>query len=475
MKNKLLFYFIFYFLTTWLFKDTPFTETVTLNKTNPRYFAFSSKKIFLPIGLNLSWVGTNDPLYKPGENSVENYKKYFEKLNKNGVNLIRIWIAPWNLPLEHKGLKPGAYDLNNIKQLKKIFTEAKKKNIYIILCIDSFNLYRTSQNYPAWEENVYQVKYGGFLKKPWQFFVQEEAKNYHKKKLQFLISQLSQFDNLFCWELFNEIDLTEYFLFQKEDIKKWIKEMAQYLHNNDPNHHLVTISFAEANFGKEFFENITELDFVSIHKYGTPAKPLKNIYGELFNLNNDFLKFKKPVLLAEFGLDWEGKKNAEDKKGIHLHNALWSSIFLNFSATAMLWWWDSYIEKYNLYYQFKAPARFIKQYVNYNFINGEFLNWQVSSNQLNVLGKNFKDKNIFIWVQNKTHNWFDVLNKNNNKSYPTLLKIKCKDTSLKTYKVIFYDTTEFKIIKKFTAKKKGIYLEINLPTILSDLVIIANC
>lgn len=459
---------------TLLFVEKIFCEVVTINKTNPRYFSFPSGKIFLPVGLNLSWVGTNDPLHKPGENSVENYKKYFEKLNKNGVNLIRIWIAPWNLPLEHKGLKAGEYDLNNIKQLKEIFAEAKKKNIYIILCIDSFNLYRTSQNYPAWEENVYQIKYGGFLKKPWQFFVKDEAKIYHKKKLQFLISQLSQFDNLFCWELFNEIDLTEYFLFQKEDIKKWIKEMAGFLHNNDPRHHLITISFAEVNFSKEFFENITELDFVSIHKYGAPSEPLKNIYAELVDINNKFLKFKKPVLLAEFGLDWEGKKNDEDKKGIHLHNAIWSSIFLNFAGTAMLWWWDSYIEKYNLYYQFKAPALFIKNYVDNDFLKAENLSFTLNSNELNVVGKNIPHKNIFIWVQNKTHNWFEVLNKNNKKSMPTVLKISCKDKFKKNYQLTFYNTTDLKIIKKFTVKVRNNFMEINLPTILSDLVVVIN-
>jgi len=55
-----------------------------------------------------------------------------------------------------------------------------------------------------------------------------------------------------------------------------------------------------------------------------------------------------------------------------------------------------------------------------------------------------------------------------------VLKISSKDKFKKNYQVIFYDTTNLKIIKKFTVKVKNNFIKINLPGILSDLVVVIN-
>ncbi len=51
---------------------------------------------------------------------------------------------------------------------------------------------------------------------------------------------------------------------------------------------------------------------------------------------------------------------ALDKNGIGLHESLWSSALSGTSISAMSWWWDVQIEKYSLFYHFKAFSTFLK-------------------------------------------------------------------------------------------------------------------
>ncbi|MBN1765256.1 MAG: DUF5060 domain-containing protein [Sedimentisphaerales bacterium] len=64
-------------------------------RINPRSkysFLFDSGKRFRGVGLNLCWENTPDQTYT--------FERYYKALEENNVNFIRIWMCPWNLPLE---------------------------------------------------------------------------------------------------------------------------------------------------------------------------------------------------------------------------------------------------------------------------------------------------------------------------------------------------------------------------------------
>jgi hypothetical protein len=72
------------------------------------------------------------------------------------------------------------------------------------------------------------------------------------------------------------------------------------------------------------------------------------------------LRFDKPHYFGEYGTGTQAQGTREDTEGIHLHNGLWSGVASGAAATAMIWWWDSYVEPSNLYYHFRPVAEFVR-------------------------------------------------------------------------------------------------------------------
>lgn len=314
-----------------------------------QYFVFDDGSSQFFIGLNLCWSGSR---------GTYDYDEWFKALSAAGVNLVRIWMAPWRFGIEWREL--GRYDLREAWRLDYVVKLAEKYDIYIILCLMNHGQLSTSVN-PQWSENPYNKARGGPLADPEEFWTNEKAKELFRKRLRYIVARWGYSTHILAWELWNEVDLTDNYENVREKVAQWHKEMADYIKSIDPYKRLITTSFANPNLDPLIW-SLDSIDFVTVHKYGPEG--FQELPGTLYSLVvNKRETHGKPVLVTEFGIDWrwwDTPLYLHDKEGVGLHDGLWAAIMAGSPATGMSWWWDNYIHPYNLYYHFKAISEFLK-------------------------------------------------------------------------------------------------------------------
>ena len=328
-----------------------------VDKESLYYLKFDSGKPYFAVGESIAWVKRYRRTFV--------YDDFFQKLSENACNYTRIWLVEWNLPLEWTesentngkvhGL--GKYSLDNSWRLDYIINLAGEKGIYVLLTLDTYGSIMPEKGYwgeERWDVNPYNKKNGGPCKSPGDFWTNEEAKRLYKRRLRYIVSRWGCSPNILAFELWNEVNAPA----------EWVKEMAGYIKEIDPWGHLVTTSVGYPFKEKHLYDaskiwNLPEIDYIQGHLYGEDGN-IKDLAGatsaECIEVTS---KYKKPFILAEIGLDFGADDMEYDKKGkgTHLHNALWASMVSRSFGVAMTHW-KEYVDKFNLYYQFKAVSRF---------------------------------------------------------------------------------------------------------------------
>jgi hypothetical protein len=318
---------------------------VCLNPRNPRYFAFQDGSTFYPIGLNIGWWQTD---------ALEDYARWMDQLHENGGNLIRVWMASWSFGIEWNFQDLGDYGPRQYQAwlLDQVFQMAQERDIYIDLVLLNHGAFSVDIN-PEWDGNPYNAKNGGPCQSPACFVTDPVAKQYFERRLRYIAARWGYSTHLFAWEWWNEANLTH---IPDAKLAAWIQEMTPVLRQYDPYRHLVTISFAGVY--APGVVNLTEIDFAQHHEYST-LDPMEN-FPDIYDWEKTIYP-GKPLMFGEFGYS-AGIEDLSsfDRWGIHLHNGLWASTFSGFATTAMYWWWDSYIEPFNLWWQFGGLANFLQ-------------------------------------------------------------------------------------------------------------------
>lgn len=315
------------------------------SSNNPYYLEFDSGLPFFGLGHNVAWVGNS---------SLVIFERYFSLLEKAGCNLTRVWMCNWGLPLEWKEL--GKYNLETAKKIDELLELAGKKGIYIILTLDTYgNLMPEAGPWgeERWDANPYNRENGGPCERPEDFFTNSEAKHIYKNKIRYIVSRWGYSPNILAFELWNEYNAPA----------EWIKEMTAYLRSIDPHGHLITTSHGYP-YGTLFDESeiweLKDIDIVTFHEYGNGAEG--DLVMNLLQRSRGAAKlYEKPFMCTEFGIDFgKDDKNYDPKgTGTALHNSLWASCMSKSFASAMNWWYDTYIRPKNLYPHYKALAKFI--------------------------------------------------------------------------------------------------------------------
>lgn len=324
---------------------------VRISKKNPLYFEFDDGQPYFAVGENVCWSGSK---------GTYDYDNWFSKLSAHGGNYARLWIGPFDsFTLERKKRDAqdeagiGRYDLANAWRLDYVLQLAEQKGIYLMFCIESFNSLRIRPEYAMWHDCPYNAANGGPLQKPEEFFTNAEAKRFFRNRLRYLIARYGYSPHVLSWEFWNEVDIIE--KYESENVRRWHQEMARFIRRIDPYRHLITTSYAGSE-GDVNVDGLPEMDYVQTHNYGS---------RDVAQTLSDYClrkaqKYGKPHYVGEFGVDWQGKGNAADPTGVHLHNGLWAPIFSLSAGTGMLWWWDNYVDPMNLYHHFAPVAKFVK-------------------------------------------------------------------------------------------------------------------
>ncbi|MEM2088474.1 MAG: cellulase family glycosylhydrolase [Thermoproteota archaeon] len=375
---------------------------------NPGFARFNGNYLVCDNGSDLFLIGQNVCWYTASKKTYD-YDVWFEKMAENGMNYARIWMAPWAFGIEWND-KVGRYDLREAWRLDYILQLAEKKGIYIMLCLVNHGQLRGSDN---WSGNPYNRARGGPLSSPEQFFTDSAAKDFFKKKLRYLVSRYAYSTHLLAWEFFNEVDLTDGY--NPSNVANWHKEMADYLRSIDPYRHLITTSFSDSR-REDLVWRTSGLDFTQTHMYGPDVKDLAKAIST--ETKRKLLIYGMPTLFGEFGADWrwfDSPLYYKDEEGVEIHEGIWASCMSGSFGTAMTWWWDVYIDPFNLYYHYKALRRFLTN-VSFSGSGLTELEYRVVENEkanatnvdFEVLG--LRNETFAMgWIRNKDYNWFNAI------------------------------------------------------------------
>jgi hypothetical protein len=363
---------------------------------NPKsYYSLQhdSGKPFRGIGENVCW----DP--RPDEDQTYKYEYMFPLLGANGCNFTRVWMCPWNIPLEWTSSGLGRYSETAAKRLDTIFSLAEQNGLYLMLALDFHGVFKSVKDPwgggDYWTTNPYNIVNGGPCSNAAAFFSNSAAKDMYKKRLRYIIARWGYNPHLGVVEFFNEVDHTyddNDANVPASDIVSWHNEMSAYLKSIDPFGHLVSTSAGYKTI--QGLWNVSNLDFSQSHPYGTT----NNIYDTITSHINSY---NKPYVTGEFAYSWEnaGTDGNHPAYRRELHMGMWRGMFSPTPILPMTWWWESFAE-HNDWDVFKAVSTYFNQMTSDS--GGVLAPLSVNAGT-GIESMALKDSSrVFVWLRNNT-------------------------------------------------------------------------
>ena len=306
---------------------------VRLDARDKTRFAYDSGAPYFPLGHNQAWRN----------NDLPDIPQLFDKMGASGENWSRVWMNSWddkNLDWPKNGAF-GTLNLNVARRWDAIVNAAEKNKIAFQMVFQHHGQYSKQVN-PNWDDNPYNVKNGGFLKEPQEFFTNAQAKALTRRKLRYAVARWGYSPSILAWELFNEVQFTDAARGNEwESVAQWHREMAAFLRAQDVFHHLVTTSSTDA-----FPASASPvMDFEQQHVYSG------DLVTSLANLPR---ATDKPTFVGEFG-----PADLQDPRGVFLHAGLWAGLMSGQSGAPQYWFWDL-TEKHDFYQHFRAASAFLR-------------------------------------------------------------------------------------------------------------------
>lgn len=377
---------------------------VTVSSFDARYFAFSDGTAFFPVGENMTW--DNDANNK-GDNTYC-YDNYLSKLVAQGGNYVRIWMANYGFGIENTTL--GSYALDKAWALDEVFNTAESDNLYIQLCLNAAVQYDPNNNFGS---NPYNSANGGPLATADALWTNTTAQQYMSQRWRYITARWGYSTSLMDYELFNEVDDSyNYSAHMTNDIPNWHANNKNILDSLSPQKHMVATSFSTWNLANQ---NLTwaNMDFTQTHQYDNTDEAVMMQNSVPYYENSSNGKYA-PFFAGEMGTtwDWTGpSEQTEDPNGLAIHNVNWGSLMTNAAGGGFIWWWDSYVDPYNHYPQWKGISAFVAgedldkrgysaQSVTPGNANGQPLRCLYLRGNEKVLG----------WVQNTNNEWYAQYN-----------------------------------------------------------------
>lgn len=309
-----------------------------------------NQTVFL-VGENIAWANQADGTDRMGY--------YFEKLNTWEMNFAKLMMTPWGYQIEWQegGLRNYLPRQKEAFLMDSIFRMADRMHIYLQLAFSIHN--ELNIGYPAedWTSNPYNISNGGMCAQAWDFFYHPLARAAFKNRLRYLAARWGYSTRLIGWELLSEADNFPWYRQHSAQIAAWSGEMAAYLRLVDPNQHPVSVGFALTTSNPDAWQH-PEIGFTQLHIYDKVA----DIEGDVFRQSGLYRdRYKKPVLVGEFGLGHVGDSIAAwDPQSIALHNSLWASSLSGSMGAVVPWFWENYIDTLDLYHLFRPVSRFMR-------------------------------------------------------------------------------------------------------------------
>ena len=386
-------------------RDNLYRGFVRVDDSNNRHFIFDNDESYIPVGQNVAW-------YTSVERKHYDYKAWFEQMGEVGMNYARVWMAAW-------GYSPFWNDIynfderqTNLYSLDKTIEYAEEADIYIQLCLLHHGMFSSLVN-PMWPDssNTWYVNrygsnpYGDVITDSGDFFTEKEMIDNYKNQLKYIVARYGYSDHIMSFELFNEVDWIETYSFS--DGLNWHLDMANYLKELDPNKHLISTSFKDQNFLGNNYKvfKLSNIDFVNVHHYGI-YNHTDYLPEQQYFIQNEF---NKPVIYDEIGYSGNGGEDqyTRDPSNVTLHQGLWAGAMGGGAGTGMHWWWESWVETYDVYDEYLGVSRYLEkidltgndQQALYSEQDGKNL-IGINSISIGYMGYSYQDR-LYLYVFDK--------------------------------------------------------------------------
>jgi hypothetical protein len=328
------------------------------------YFAFDNGAAYFPVGENMLWASQDD-------GGIYAYQRWLDQLHASGANYARLNLdIPWFIGLDwsapagdYSDAQIAAYRLDAILQM------AEQDGIYLeigLIWHRSFASYAappvpippdipTSDDKTDWASSPYNAANGGPLETSSDVFTNADAQDLLRQRLRYAVARWGYSPHVFAWEIVDEMDSIAGY--SPDEALPWLQDLAAYLRDVDPYHHLITA-------GTRHLEPAAwePLDFaeVSYDQNRPESDPVDQVAGVLGTLDQAFAYTQKPVLLAEFSINPWYPPLDDDPTGVHIYNTIWATALSGAAGSAMPYWWDTYVDRLDLYSRLDPLALFTR-------------------------------------------------------------------------------------------------------------------
>lgn len=336
---------------------------IRIDPRDPALLRHETGEPYIPIGHNVGWA--------PNATGLAWWERHFDACAAAGLTWTRIWMCQfqggqnleWSSARGPYWRGAGWLAPEIAFKLDRIVEMAEARGLAIQLVLQHHGQVSTRVN-PNWNEHPYNGANaeidGGWLDAPEDFFTDAEARRLTRNRYRYIVARWGYSRAIHSWELWNEVQWADGWTQNREAVVAWHREMAQYLRAQDPFDHLITTSSDFMLFSDVW--QLPEIELVQVHTYTEAILP--SFAKSMERLQ----RFGKPVILAEYGLQAEGRipefhpedqpepKRTQIVEGLHLHNGIWAAFHMK--SGGHLWWWDHYIEARNLFAMYTPLARY---------------------------------------------------------------------------------------------------------------------
>lgn len=331
---------------------------VRVSPRDCRYFELDNGKPYIPIGLNMIAPPKGDPAMM---------EAWFDKLQAQGANYVRIWLGNSYYDVEHE--KSGVYDEAKAQRIDALLASARRHGIRVKLCIDFFrHLGEGSQTWAG--KPLYHVKNGGLATNMVDWVNSAACRQQYKGKYDFYAKRYGSDPTIFGWELWNEMNAVV-----GGDVRSWTAEMLPELHRRFPKNLCVqSLGSFDSDHARSIYADICRLsdnDIAQVHRYLDLGAKLEICHASVDLFTADAVRemqafgVKKPILVAESGAvepchSGPFKLYEKDREGLILHDVLFAPFFSGAAGPGHIWHWDCYVAKNDLWWHFGRFAQAVE-------------------------------------------------------------------------------------------------------------------
>ena len=313
---------------------------VRTSKIDPHYLAFDNGDGYFAIGHNL-------PIYHTTGQTGGNAMRKFAAA---GENFNRWWMSSRGFGIEWTD-RLGWYRQDVAARVDLMLDLASQLGLYYMMCMDTHQDFRKE----GWQRNPFNARNDGPCETPRDWFTDEAAKRFYRKRLRYTVARWGYSPNVLCWEFGNEM---EGWADSPDEVKlPWHREMSDYLRSIDPFGHLITTSFWSKT-GPEAYWDLENIDIVQTHCYTNNDNNVAEAVRDY--CLHQWKRFAKPHIFGEFGIRSHATTADKDPEGWAIHNSLWAGLTSFAAGGPMPWWHENYIDPLNLYFHFTSLSHFSK-------------------------------------------------------------------------------------------------------------------